>query len=131
MTKSIKPWVIDTMANNVEAGISTIEKISDPKLAAKVSAILKQRQAARAQKIAGNDMIHMTGRVIRETDTAVLFRETPIYGQGENTEESWWPKAMVKIVYRETGHIDGLHAPSKLVAEKTKCHPIFVAGEKA
>jgi len=121
MAKKIKQWQANACAESVKEGRSTLEQITDERLRRRVERTLREdREAARAEGMKV-DTIRLTGRVVRETDKAVLFRQhDPDNTDGAQVPESWWPKSQIEVGLRELGPLDRIYAPRWLVESKVE-----------
>jgi hypothetical protein len=103
MTIDGKKYNIDWLAELVKEGHQNLETMSD-ELRRAVERKLGQWRAESNSRT-------LTGRVVRETEKAILFREA-------EGGETWWPKSQARLLERAMGPLDQLVVPEWLHAKK-------------
>ena len=64
----------------------------------------------------GKVQITLTGRVMRETDKAVLFK--PALNSQIEVVETWWPKSQIVVMERAMANLDQIIVPQWLLEKK-------------
>jgi len=116
-TQNGKDYRIDYLAGIIAGGAELDRRIpSDVAAAAR-----KMSKTAAPRKVANKNDVSLYGRLVRETDKAILFKIAENVPQNTGAVgEAWWPKTQVTVTDDVLAGLAMLEAPRWLADKKIK-----------
>lgn len=122
--KTIKQWQVETITRSLDEGVTTEAALRES-WGADFDRLMRKICKRRREESAwasGQVCVTLYGRIVRETERAVLFEESITPGGLSDCYtrrgQTWWPKSLIQLHEHAMGPLDGVTAPLWLIREK-------------